>query len=642
MAGSIISSTVTNTVMLGGAAYPSPLTITTAGVVSPAYYGSTGVLAIVAGVSLVNQGHISGGYGYAARGSFVQGGVGVDLTSGGDRLSNTGTISGGASYDLGGPGVPVGSDTQPGFAGGNGVDLTAGTIHNSGTIDGGAGVYAGVYAFVGPGGPGGDGVSMDGGLVANAGTITGGVGAYGGPFAGGDGIVGTGSANVIHNTGTITGGGGGFGGEETDPAAGPGGLGVDLSSGGSLFNGGMITGGNGGSSDGVDAYAANGAAGVGIGDGTIDNRGSITGGIGGDAAYVSAYGGAGGVGVDLLAGGVLSNAGTVAGGEGGFGAYVGGGPGGAGVSVQAGATLDNRGLIEGGAGRTGDFGTGGNGGAGVVLDGGTLRNFGTVEGGDGGSGGTDGTAGVAVQFGTLASTLVLEPSAAFVGLVAADAAAADVLRLAGNGGTLTGLGTEFTGFSDVTVNAGATWTLAGTNTLDAGAGLRDLGALAVTGTLTGGAALIGTAGTLVVTGSLDAATLHFAPGGDALLDVGADGSVASTLTGFSGGDVIDVARAATTLSYLGGTLTLLDGSTAVATFAVAGHYTAASFHLDSEDGDSRVTTVPAGAASLPDFAPASLQTPVVAQHAIDPAFATLDVEPAALRMTLLDIVHRGF
>jgi hypothetical protein len=308
--------------------------------------------------------------------------------------------------------------------------------------------------------------------------------------------------------------------------------------------------------------------------------------------------------------------------------------------VQAGATLDNRGLIEGGAGRDGESGTGGNGGAGVVLDGGTLRNFGTVEGGAGGTGATEGTAGVAVQFGTLASTLVLEPGAAFVGLVAADAAAADVLRLAGTGGTLTGLGTEFTGFSDVTENAGAIWTLAGANTLDSGAGLRDLGALTVSGTLTGGAVLIGAAGTLAVTGSLDAATVHFAPGGDAVLDVGADGSVASTLTGFSGGDVIDVARAATTLSYLGGTLTLLDGSTAVAAFAVAGHYTTASFHLDSEAGDSRITTVPAGGASLPDFAPASLQIPVVAQHAIDQAFATLGVEPAALRTTFLDLVHQ--
>jgi hypothetical protein len=638
MAGSSISSTVTNTVMLGGASYPSPLTITAAGAVSPAYYGSAGVLAVSAGVSLVNEGRISGGYGYAGSVSSVQGGVGVDLTSGGDSLANSGTISGGASYDLADdPGFPVGSGAQLGFAGGNGVDLTAGTIHNSGTIDGGAGVYS----FLRPGGPGGDGVSMDGGLVSNAGTISGGAASYGGQFAGGDGILVSGSRNVIHNTGVITGGSGGYGGEEADPAAGPGGLGVDLSSGGSLFNGGTIIGGNGGSSDGVDAYAANGAAGVAIGGGTIDNRGSITGGIGGSAAYVSAYGGAGGAGVDLLAGGVLSNAGTVTGGEGGFGIYVGGGPGGAGVLVQAGATLVNRGLVEGGAGRAGDLGTGGNGGAGVVLDGGILRNFGTIEGGAGGTGGTEGTAGVAVQFGTLASTLVLEPGAAFVGVVAADAAAGDVLRLAGTGGTLTGLGMEYTGFSDVTENAGAAWTLASMNTLDAGAALRDLGALTVAGTLTGGAILIGDAGTLVVTGSLDAASVHFAAGGEATLDVGADASLAGTLTGFAGGDVIDVAHAATTLSYLGGTLTLLDGSTAVAAFKVAGHYTTANFHLDPDpDDESRVTYVPEGASSLPDFAPVSLQTSAVAQQTIDPAFAAPDFGPAAWRTALADVLHQ--
>jgi hypothetical protein len=637
MAGSTISSTVTTTVLLGGTVYPSPLTITAAGAVSPAYYGSTGVLAVAAGVSLVNEGRISGGYGYAGSVSPVQGGVGVDLSSGGDSLANSGTISGGASYDLASaPGFPVGSDAQPGFAGGNGVDLTAGTIHNSGTIEGGAGVYS----FFRPGGPGGDGLSMDGGLVSNAGTITGGAGSYGGPFAGGDGIVGAGAANIIHNTGSITGGGGGFGGEETDPVAGPGGLGVDLSKGGSLFNGGTITGGFGGSSDGVDAYAASGATGVAIGDGTIDNRGSIIGGTGGSAAYVNAYFGAGGVGVDLLAGGVLSNAGTVTGGEGGFGDYVGGGPGGAGATVQAGATLVNRGLVEGGAGRTGDLGTGGNGGAGVVLDGGTLRNFGTIAGGAGGTGDTQGTHGDAVQFGTLASTLVLEPGAAFIGVVAADAAADDVLRLAGTGGTLTGLGTEFTGFSDVTANAGAVWTLAGTNMLGAGAGLRDLGTLTVAGTLTGGAVLIGNAGTLLVTGSLATSTVHFAAGGGALLDLGASASIAGTLTGFAGGDTIEVDRAATTLSYLGGTLTLLDGSTDVASFTLAGHYTTASFEVDSEpDGESRITFVPA-ASSLPDFAPSSLQASTLAHPAMELGFAAFHAEPTAWRTVLMDIAHQ--
>jgi hypothetical protein len=191
-----------------------------------------------------------------------------------------------------------------------------------------------------------------------------------------------------------------------------------------------------------------------------------------------------------------------------------------------------------------------------------------------------------------------------------------------------------------TANAGAVWTLAGTNMLGAGAGLRDLGTLTVAGTLTGGAVLIGNAGTLLVTGSLATSTVHFAAGGGALLDLGASASIAGTLTGFAGGDTIEVDRAATTLSYLGGTLTLLDGSTDVASFTLAGHYTTASFEVDSEpDGESRITFVPA-ASSLPDFAPSSLQASTLAHPAMELGFAAFHAEPTAWRTVLMDIAHQ--
>src|SRR4029077_12975241 len=57
-----------------------------------------------------------------------------------------------------------------------------------------------------------------------------------------------------------------------------------------------------------------------------------------------------------------------------------------------------------------------------------------------------------------------------------------------------GLGTSFTNFSTIDVDAGARWTLSGSNTLGAGTTLSNAGTLIYTGTLVN-------AGTISVTGS---------------------------------------------------------------------------------------------------------------------------------------------
>ena len=516
MPGSTISTTVTDTVLLGGATYPSPLTITGAGVVEPAAYGATGVLADAAGVRLLNEGQVSGGssdyYGNT-------GGIGVDLRSGNDFLSNTGTIEGGGN-------LRTSPDTFPFGDGANGVDITAGKIVNAGLILGGSGGYSYVY---GPG-AGGNGVSLDASSLSNSGTIVGGDPGGGFVYVG-SGVDLTSSTSSLHNTGMIKGGGGG---------------------------------GN----------------------------------------FESGYGYTGGIGVNMALGGTLLNAGTILGGPGGngYGDGAESGYGGTGLALGAGSAVNHGDIVGGKGGRYG-----GGGGAGVVLDGGTLTNFGTISGGGYGTDSFIGTEGDAVQFGYLAATLIVHAGAAFDGLVAAAADAADTLRLAGAAGTLTGLGTQFTGFSDITENLGATWTLTGANTLDTGAGLRALGDLTIAGTLTGGALLIGTTADLSVTGSLGLDKIHFAAGGGGTLSIGAAASVTGTLTGFASGDLIDVAKIATTFTIHGGTLILENGSSAVETLTLAGAYTAANFNLAPDmHGGTDITFVPdaatASVSRLPESA----------------------------------------
>jgi hypothetical protein len=282
-----------------------------------------------------------------------------------------------------------------------------------------------------------------------------------------------------------------------------GGTGVQFAARGELTNTGNISGGFGANSTNGQG---GGGDGVNIAPGsTVTNSGTITGGTGRGGLI----GGIGAIGVDLGSGGTLTNTGLILGSKGGLGA-VGGGPGGVGADVAAGGTLINSGTIAGGAGGHADvpLGTGG-GGTGVVFDGGTLINSGTIAGGHG----QHPVIGAAVQFGTAAATLIVDPGAVFIGDVVANAAAADVLVLAGTtAATLNEpLGTSFVNFHTVDVNAGAHWTLfAGTNslgsgsrvTIGAGGKLTNTGSFGLTGALSfSGAGSFTNAGTLAKTGS---------------------------------------------------------------------------------------------------------------------------------------------
>jgi hypothetical protein len=181
---------------------------------------------------------------------------------------------------------------------------------------------------------------------------------------------------------------------------------------------------------------------------TISNAGGVAPSITGATGVVSS-----------VSNNSVTNEGAIQGGAGALNSSGVGGMGGFGVNLKAG-TLTNTGSITGGAGGKGST-TGGHGGAGVELNGGTLITSGSISGGVGGTGTPVGGSGDAVQFGTAASTLIVDPGAVFNGQVVGNASVHDVLELSGTqaGGTPITLGTQFTNFSMLQFAPGATGTV---------------------------------------------------------------------------------------------------------------------------------------------------------------------------------------
>ncbi len=257
-------------------------------------------------------------------------------------------------------------------------------------------------------------------------------------------VYGTLGAPTVVNAGTIAG-------------TGTSGYGILLSAGGSVGNTGLIEGGYAG----VELLAG----------GSVGNTGLIEGGFDG---------------VDLFnAAGTLANSGTII------------GTSGSGVELITGGSVGNTGLIEGGfagvyifntAGTVANSGTiAGTSTAGVGVSlaaGSTLTNAGTITG----SGGT------AVAFSGGGNRLIADPGAVFNGIVNGGTGG-DTLELASAAsiGTIGGLGTNFTGFDTVAVDAGATWLLTGTNTLGVTTTLTNGGTLEVAGTLANSGTIHGTA-----------------------------------------------------------------------------------------------------------------------------------------------------
>jgi autotransporter-associated beta strand protein len=170
------------------------------------------------------------------------------------------------------------------------------------------------------------------------------------------------------------------------------------------------------------------------------------------------------------------------------------------VDTYTGATTMNAGTLV--AGAAGAVGVGALSiASGATLD---LNNFNQTVGDLSGAGAiTLGTATLTEGTADFANRVILDPGAAFTGVVdggnAIGAVSVSTLELASASatGTLTGFGTEFVNFAQLTVDPGASWKFGGGDALAAGTTLTDLGTLTLNGTgVAGGGAVTidGTAG----------------------------------------------------------------------------------------------------------------------------------------------------
>ena len=129
----------------------------------------------------------------------------------------------------------------------------------------------------------------------------------------------------------------------------------------------------------------------------------------------------------------------------------------------------------------------------------TVTNAGTIDGG------------TAVQFAAgVTNRLVVDPGAVFIGGVdggnTIGAGSVSTMELAGtSAGTLSGVGTQFVHFARTTVDADASWTLTGGNTLAAGTTLTNAGTLTMLG------ATVSDAGVVINNGliQIDPSTVTF-------------------------------------------------------------------------------------------------------------------------------------
>jgi hypothetical protein len=184
--------------------------------------------------------------------------------------------------------------------------------------------------------------------------------------------------------------------------------------------------------------------------------------------------------------------------------------------------------------------------------------------------------------------LIIDPGAIFNGQVVANGAVADLLDLASatTTGTLSGLGSEYVNFAQVTIDRGATWQFTGTESLAAGATIANTGTLIDDGVLINNGAIVldpstmkigslfgmgsvtvGADSLLEVTGSIASGqTIMFAAmsaGSGAYLHLDSPANVDGSVTNFDWGETIDLKGVDPgSVSYANGQLTFNAGGSA--------------------------------------------------------------------------------
>ena len=339
---------------------------------------------------------------------------------------------------------------------------------------------------------------------------------------------------------------------------------------------------------------------------TITSTGSITTTASGDAI-------SGGLGTLWQ----ISNAGTISGtiGSSSAGIYL----------QSAGSTVQNAGKIYGATASiwlsdggdvtnsatglitaTGSYGVYIGGGPGVVTNAGTI---------------TGGWYAVDLSFSSASNRLVVAPGAVFNGLVSGGNGTLELASGASNG-SITGLNTgSFKNFAALVVDAGASWTLNGTNTI---ASVTDDGSLVITGALPAATYQIGAAGgggTLEVASASSAASpISFLGNSNLIIDsaagfganVGSASYTGPLLEGFVSGDTIDIkgfseANTSYTYNSVTGLLQIVNGSQTASLDFQTSTLGSGAFSLTSDGGTGLdVTLSQATAPAAPTIAsPAS-------------------------------------
>lgn len=501
--------------------------------------------------------------------------VGVYARNVAATVTNAGTIAGGnrgISLLNGGLVSNAATGTISGASSAVDIENAVGTVLNTGTI---SGSFLSVYL-------------LGGGSVTNA--------ASGAIVGGSHGILARNVAATITNAGSIQGG-------------------IELDLAGTVSNAatGVVTG--------SDAIFMQNAA------GTVANAGTVSGSLQGIYLYngglITNAGSAsisgGGQGVYIRnADGTVINAGTIAGGTpiGGLqGVYLASGS----VTNQAGGTIIGylTGVFIGNAGAMVDnegiiTATSGYGVSLAAGSGNTLINGGTITGGTG----------KAVDFGGAGggNRLVVDAGAVFNGHVVAHGSN-NILEFASTAGAgvITGLGTQFTGFDTIVVDAGAQWALFGSNTIAAGTTLIELGTLTGTGTLVNDGTIITDPSTIAFDGELQGSgTIHIGASSNVVfngdvgggqevhfvdatgtLALGKPGSFGGTVSGFQAGDAIQFTSLPNTGSITAGVdltnhLTLSSGGTLLASIQLdsAQPFSNSTFSVTSQTGGTTNIAAP--------------------------------------------------